>query len=89
VIKNGDTGLLVPEKDAVALAMAVLRVLNDPAEAGRLGARGYAYASEFFDWERITDELERFYFTALGLTLTRAEAAPLNENMPAGRHVGV
>lgn len=68
VIKDGETGLLVPAKDPQALASAVVRVLNDPAEATRLGTRGHAYASRFFDWERITDDIERLYFAAAELS---------------------
>jgi glycosyltransferase involved in cell wall biosynthesis len=73
VIKNGETGLLVPEKDPQALASAVIRLLNDPAEAVRLGARGYAHAARFFDWERITDDLERLYFAAVKHSPARKE----------------
>jgi glycosyltransferase involved in cell wall biosynthesis len=76
VIKDGDTGLLVPEKDPEALAAAVVRVLNDPGEAARLGTQGFAYASEFFDWERITGQLERLYFAALAPDSTRVDATP-------------
>jgi hypothetical protein len=57
VIKDGETGLLVPQKDPEALAEAVLRVLQDPALARRLGEQGYVYATKFFDWDRITDRL--------------------------------
>ena len=68
VIKDGETGLLVPEKDPQALALAVLRVLNDPVESARLGMQGSAYASRFFDWERITDDIERLYLAAIELS---------------------
>jgi glycosyltransferase involved in cell wall biosynthesis len=61
VIKDGETGLLVPEKNPDALAEAVQRLLGDPALAHRLGEQGYAYASEFFDWDRITARLEVVY----------------------------
>jgi glycosyltransferase involved in cell wall biosynthesis len=61
VIKDGETGLLVPQKDPEALAEAVLRVLQDPALARRLGEQGYVYATKFFDWDRITDRLEAVY----------------------------
>jgi glycosyltransferase involved in cell wall biosynthesis len=77
VIKDDDTGLLVPEKDPRALALAVLRVLNDHALAVRLGARGHAYASQFFDWERITDDVERIYFAASEFSSTQKETGPV------------
>jgi glycosyltransferase involved in cell wall biosynthesis len=76
VIKDQDTGLLVPEKNPQALASAVLRLLDNPVEASRLGARGYDYASEFFDWERITDDLEQLYFGTLEHSAARNEARP-------------
>jgi glycosyltransferase involved in cell wall biosynthesis len=59
----------------------VLRLLDNPAEASRLGARGYAYASEFFDWERITDDLERLYFGTLEHASSGEKAPP--PNVPA------
>jgi glycosyltransferase involved in cell wall biosynthesis len=73
VIKHGETGLLVPEKDPQALASAVVRLLNDPAEAVRLGIGGYDHAFRFFDWERITDDLERLYFAAVEHSPARRE----------------
>ena len=77
IIKDESTGLLVPEKNPAALAQAVLRLLEDPALARRLGEQGYAYATEAFDWDRITDRLEAVYqrICAPGSSsLTRAEA---------------
>ena len=61
VIQDGKTGLLVPEKDPLAIAKAVLGLLDDPALARRLGEAGYVYATKFFDWDRITDQLEAVY----------------------------
>jgi len=66
VIQHGKTGLLVPEKNPQALADAVLRLLDDPALAQRLGQQGRAEAERQFDWERITSETERLYRRALG-----------------------
>lgn len=61
VIKDGESGLLVPEKDPDALAKAVLRLLEDPVLARRLGEQGCVYATELFDWNRITDQMEALY----------------------------
>jgi glycosyltransferase involved in cell wall biosynthesis len=61
VIKHESTGLLVPEKDPAAIATAVLRLLDNPELAKRLGEAGYAYATRYFNWEAITDSLECLY----------------------------
>jgi glycosyltransferase involved in cell wall biosynthesis len=61
VIQDGKTGILVPEKDPAALATAVLNLLDNPELAQRLGEQGYLYATKFFDWERITGQLEAIY----------------------------
>lgn len=48
LIRDGDSGLLVPAEDAAALAAALSRVLNDPALARRLAEGGRArYAEDF------------------------------------------
>jgi glycosyltransferase involved in cell wall biosynthesis len=61
VIKDGETGLLVPEKNPEAIAAAVLRLLNDPDYAQRLGEQGYAHARTYFDWDRIMDQYDAIY----------------------------
>ncbi len=64
VIEHEETGLLVPEKDEAALAAAILRLLDDPALARRLGKAGRKFAESHFDWSRITDETEELYHRA-------------------------
>jgi glycosyltransferase involved in cell wall biosynthesis len=66
VIQHEKTGLLVPEKNPQAIADAVLRLLDDPALAQRLGQTGREEAEWQFDWDRITNETERLYYRALG-----------------------
>jgi glycosyltransferase involved in cell wall biosynthesis len=66
VIQHEKTGLLVPEKNPQAIADAVLRLLDDPALAQRLGQMGREEAAWQFDWDRITNETERLYWRALG-----------------------
>lgn len=42
IVRDGETGLLVPPGDSAALARAVVRVLRDPDLAARLGRAGRA-----------------------------------------------
>ena len=64
VVENEVSGLLVPEKSAQALAAAISRLLADPGLARALGDAGQRRGSEYFDWSRITDELESVYTKA-------------------------
>jgi glycosyltransferase involved in cell wall biosynthesis len=64
VIHHEETGLLVPEKDPGALAAAILRLLDDPALAARLGEAGSRFVEQHFDWERITRATESLYYEA-------------------------
>ncbi len=48
VVRHGETGLLVPPGDPVALAEAIVRVLSDEELASALSEGGYAQASRLF-----------------------------------------
>lgn len=50
VITHGETGWIVPARDAAALAAAIIRLLDDPALAARLAENGRRYAQQTFDW---------------------------------------
>ena len=54
VVVNDESGILVPEKDAVALADAIKRIESDPQYTARLleGARNRI--AEHFTWDNIT-----------------------------------
>lgn len=54
---DGETALVVPPRDAPAMAAAIRQLLDDPELAGKLRANGLDLAAREFDWERRTDEL--------------------------------
>lgn len=64
VVEDGDTGRLVPERDAPALAEAVDSLLADPASRARLGARARRRAVESWSWEKVAERLESAYRAA-------------------------
>ncbi len=65
VIRDGDTGLLVPERDASALAAAVGRLLDDAPLRARLGAGAARDVRERFDPASIARTFEQVYRRAL------------------------
>jgi phosphatidyl-myo-inositol alpha-mannosyltransferase len=60
VIREGEDGLLVPARNASALAAGVTRVLDDPMLAERLRKGGRRRARSF-DWAVVTDAIEQRY----------------------------
>lgn len=57
VIRDGDTGLTVPERDPAAIADAVERLIADPALAGEIAERASALVRAEFDMARNVDRL--------------------------------
>ncbi|MEZ5101798.1 MAG: glycosyltransferase [Thermoleophilia bacterium] len=51
VVRDGETGLLVPPGDADALATACRRLLDEPALAQRLGAAAAAEVARRYTWD--------------------------------------
>jgi glycosyltransferase involved in cell wall biosynthesis len=60
-VRHQDNGLLVPIKDAEALAEAIKRLLQNPAERLRMGARGRERAEKEFNQEIIIQQTLNVY----------------------------
>jgi glycosyltransferase involved in cell wall biosynthesis len=65
VIKNNETGLLVPEKDSQALADAIEKVLKDEKLRNRLAENRYKYVRENFTLPKIAEKMANIYQKAL------------------------
>lgn len=61
VARHGREGLLVPPRDAAALASAVAGLLADPGLRARLGRAARARALERFDERRVVERVLRCY----------------------------
>ncbi len=66
VVRDKETGLLFPPKDARALARALIEVLSDPERAARMGARGQRLASENYGLRSMIGRFETIYSNGSG-----------------------
>ena len=76
VVRRGREGLLVPPREPRELAIALDRLLRDPALREQMGAAGQERAEQF-SWPRVTAKVEDYY----GFVIRRLAAAG---NLPAG-----
>ncbi len=65
VVRDGETGLLVPDNDPAALAVALGRVLAEPELQARLGARAREVA-QGLSWRTVATEHVALYGELLG-----------------------
>jgi glycosyltransferase involved in cell wall biosynthesis len=68
LIKEGETGYLVPPGDAPALATAWLHVLQQSEMARRMGEAARKAAGERFSAQRLVTDMEQLYLELLGRT---------------------
>jgi glycosyltransferase involved in cell wall biosynthesis len=73
VVRDGESGFLVPERDAEALARGMWRLMKLPVEERRaMGERGREHVRANYGLHRVAERWERVYWDALarkGLTL--------------------
>ena len=67
VVSHEANGLLVPEKDAPALAAALRRLIREPETRARLGRQARADAVERLSWEAAARRFEECYAQASAL----------------------
>lgn len=60
-VDHGETGLLVPPRDAGALADAIAALLDDPARRRSMGARGRVWVAQRFGVEQVAEDLSILY----------------------------
>jgi glycosyltransferase involved in cell wall biosynthesis len=72
IVRDGTTGILVPQSDAPALAVAMEALIDNPELAATMGAAGREHLSANFGWEKCA----RRVVDALGEDPVRQMEAP-------------
>lgn len=65
IVRDGETGYLVPPRNAQKLAEAVIKLLKDERLRKQMGENGYKMIKEDLDWDRIAQKTMQVYNKAL------------------------
>lgn len=76
VVRDGETGLLVPPEQPQALADALLRLIEDPQLRARLGQAGRAWVRARYDWQTNVEQMLEVYRQVWGLNVQPESARP-------------
>jgi glycosyltransferase involved in cell wall biosynthesis len=52
IVRDGETGILVPQEDVDSLAAAIRKLLNDRPLAARMGQAGRRVVEDEYDWDK-------------------------------------
>lgn len=65
VIKDGETGLLVPPKNPEALAEAIIKLVQDEELSKKMGINGRGLVEEKYTWEKAVEMTEKVYLNLI------------------------
>ena len=57
IIKDGETGLLVPKDNIEELANALMSLLSDPGRRQRMGWKARQRAESFYTWDHVVERM--------------------------------
>ena len=65
IVRDNETGILVPPKDPGALATGIIKSLNDMDNARKMAEEGRKFVNENFDVKKMVDDIDMLYDTFL------------------------
>jgi glycosyltransferase involved in cell wall biosynthesis len=75
-VVHGETGVMVPPRDAEAVAEAVAALLADPERRTMLGAAGYRRVRSRYTWPKVADSMLDVYGTLVQESALAARGGP-------------
>lgn len=82
VIRDGETGILIPEKRPEAIAAAVLHTLENPDYAAQIGQAGLNDIQHRFSWKRILPKWQGIFHRALSGQQPNHPSRPQSSTQP-------
>jgi len=80
VVEHGKAGLLSPVEDISQLTENIVTLINNPALRKQMGEYGRKRVEDYFNAQRMADDVERIYQLVLGKTvISRYEQVPTIE----------
>ena len=73
-VVSGESGLLVPPGDSIALAAAIRQLLDQPERAKLMGRRGQEHVRQYYSIESVVRQHEQLYEMCVAQTSTLARA---------------
>ena len=61
IVRDDETGILVPPKDPGALATGIIKSLNDMDNARKMAEEGRKFVNENFDVKKMVDDIDTLY----------------------------
>jgi phosphatidylinositol alpha-mannosyltransferase len=87
VVQRGRQAILVPPRDAKALAAGLQELLDDPDLRARMGAAGLERAMQF-SWEHVTAKVEEYYYFVIRRLAAQGQLpAGYTAEIPAAPHI--
>ena len=87
IVDNGVTGLVVPPRDHVALAAAIVRLLGDPELRAEMGRKGNDKLHGDLSWDNVVRQTMEIYQKVTGYRARAEEQRQLAMHMPEIRLV--
>lgn len=67
VVKDGETGFIVPKRDVEKTAEAIQKFINEPALRDKMGKKGRERVLSLYDWQKNVDEMVNIYNQVLNI----------------------
>ena len=61
IIKNFESGIIVPPKNSLEIYSALVKLTNNKALQDNIALKGYQTANKFFSLDKITEQYIEFY----------------------------